>query len=135
MRAIVIGVIGLLLASVAWGRDSDKIYGVYWSPRRATLSPTPTLASPKPLTASTNSNRVSLTWNNIQNETGFLIERRRRGDQRFSEIAKTTTNVTTYTDLLTTTEGYDYRVRAYTANGNMIYSPYTNTVSSSVPCP
>jgi hypothetical protein len=152
MRIITIGAVGLLLASAAWARDSDKTISGYglWTvieqPTRPTPTPTPipsptptptpttNLASPEPLTAAITSNRVSLAWGNINSETGFLIERRRQGDQRFSEIAKTTTNVTTYTDILTTAEAYDYRVRAYLANGDMVYSPYTNTTTVSPAC-
>jgi hypothetical protein len=152
MRIIAIGAVGLLLASAAWARDSDKtISDYYWwdyfnQPTTPTPSPSPspspsptptpttTLTAPAPLTATISSDRVSLAWSNIRSETGFLIERRRQGDTQFSEIAKTMTDVTTYTDILTTNEAYEYRVRAYLAHGGMVYSPYTNTATVSAAC-
>ena len=87
------------------------------------------------MNASTQSNKVLLSWANISNETGYIVERRRHGSTTFSEVAKTTTDQITHTDLLTdTSTTYDYRVRAYSAVGGLTYSGYTNTAFSTVEC-
>ena len=78
---------------------------------------------------------MQLSWTNISSETGFLVERRTSGTGSFAEIAKTTENTTSYTDVLTsTTVNYEYRVRAYDVEGGMTYSPYTNTAVSTTDC-
>jgi hypothetical protein len=85
--------------------------------------------------ATTSSSRVQLQWTNISSETGFLVERRTSGSGSFAEIAKTTENTTSYSDVLTTTDvNFEYRVRAYDVEGGMTYSPYTNTAVSTVDC-
>lgn len=94
-----------------------------------------TLDSPNPLAGTTNAGQVYLNWANTSGETGFLIERRLQDGGSFAEIGKTVADVASYTDILTTTDHYEYRVRAYKATGpSMIYSDYTNTVVSTAPC-
>src|SRR5205809_5433959 len=131
MRNVPFALAALVLASGAWARDADKtiLSPNYTSPQqRPTQQPRAfVLSAPSPLKASTNSNRVSLTWSNINGETGFIVERRQKGTNQFAEIGKTTTDVTTYTDTLTTSGIHQYRVRAYSASGGMTYSRYTNT--------
>ena len=92
------------------------------------------LASPNPLQGATAVGQVKLTWGNIGGETGYVIERRVYAVGVFAEIGKTTADMTAYTDLLTESASYEYRVRAYKAGGGMSYSPYTNSVVSTVPC-
>jgi hypothetical protein len=76
-----------------------------------------------------------LSWTNIINETGYVIERRRSGTTQFTEVAKTTADSSTHTDILTdTSANYEYRVRAYSAVGDLSYSPYTNTAYSTTEC-
>ena len=105
----------------------------------ASLAVQPALAGPKleapiPLKETTALGRVTLAWTNIGGETGFLIERRAYGAGGFSEVAKTTADVTTYSDILATEVSYEYRVRAYRAQGTVTFSDYTNTVVSTVEC-
>ena len=52
-----------------------------------------------------------------------------------TQIATLPPNTTSYTDVLTTADvNFEYRVRAYDAEGGMTYSPYTNTAVSTVDC-
>jgi hypothetical protein len=86
------------------------------------------LPVPNPLQGSPAGSQVSLHWSNTTGETGFLIERRPAGGS-FAEIGKTTADVTSYEDSLTSAGQYEYRVRAYRSTGaNLTYSDYTNPV-------
>ncbi len=160
---IAIAVLTIALASPAWSRDGQSTFtnqvphvrgserngpiavpkpipqpqpSSYAAPRQRILQPQPSsLVAPNPLKASTESNRVLLSWANISGETGFLIERRRHDSNRFSEIAKTTANTISYTDIATATDvNYEYRVRAYDVDGGLIHSPYTNAAMSNFAC-
>lgn len=92
------------------------------------------LDAPQPLQGTINASGVALSWINVSGETGYLIERRPVDGGSFAEIAKTTADLTSYTDIPTATVNHEYRVRAYKAGPQMIYSEYTNTVVSTVPC-
>jgi hypothetical protein len=137
-RIAVIIAIMFLIAPEAWARDSDRaVSETYY--RSVPLPPRPPqpstgLTTPNPLKASTSTNAVLLSWSNIGNETGYVIERRAYGASRFTEVGKTTANITSYKDAVQTTQNYQYRVRAYSAVGTLTYSPYTNTTYSTVPC-
>src|SRR5262245_29138490 len=125
MRIVPLALTALVLSNAAWARDSGQVLGSY--------SPAFTLSAPSPLNARTNLNRVSLTWSNIKGETGFVVERR-KGTNPFAQIGKVTTDATTYTDVLTTSGIYQYRVRAYSASRlSTTYSPYTNTAYINTP--
>jgi hypothetical protein len=98
-----------------------------------TASATTSAAAPAPPAAPINLNatalsatRIDLTWtDNSNNEGGFKIESSPDG-RTFTEIATVGANVTTYSDTgLTCATFYQYRVRAFNANGN---SAYSNTV-------
>jgi hypothetical protein len=89
------------------------------------------LDAPSPLKGQAGTVGVALSWSNVGGESGYLIERRASGGS-FAEIAKTTTDRTSYTDLVTTTASYEYRVRAYRTAPKIIYSDYTNTLASTV---
>ena len=93
------------------------------------------LDAPAPLKGVTDAGKMALSWTNVSGETGFLVERRLYGGGGFAEIAKTTANVTAYTDTVAATTSYEYRVRAYRTQGGVLYSDYTNTVVSTAPCP
>src|ERR671927_866208 len=115
MRFVPVALIALVVASGAWARDSDKSLGGNYpapQPSRIQQARAPLLSAPNPLKASPNSNRVVLTWSDVTGETGYIVERRAKG-KKFAEIAKTTTDVNTYTDTLAATGIYQYRVRAY----------------------
>jgi hypothetical protein len=136
MRFVPVALIGLVVASGAWARDSDKSLSassVRQQPRIQQASAS-LLSAPTPLKASPNSNRIVLTWSNVSGETGYIVERRAKGKQ-FAEIAKTTTDVNTYTDTLTTSGIYQYRVRAYDASAGMTYSRYSNTTFTNARAP
>lgn len=77
---------------------------------------------------------VQLDWqDNSNNETGFAIERAPGGSTTFVEIARTTSNVVTYTDAgLPNSTSYVYRVRAFNTAGN---SAYSNSASATTPAP
>ena len=89
------------------------------------------LDPPNPLKGQTATGGVTLSWSNIGGETGYLVERRAAGGS-FAEIAKTTSDRTSYTDLVATTASYEYRVRAYRTAPKIIYSDYSNTIASTV---
>jgi hypothetical protein len=87
------------------------------------------LDPPNPLKGQTATGGVTLSWSNIGGETGYLVERRAAGGS-FAEIAKTTSDRTSYTDLVATTASYEYRVRAYRTAPKIIYSDYSNTIAT-----
>ena len=92
------------------------------------------LDAPGPLKGQTAAGSVALSWSDVGGETGYLVERRPSGSGSFAEVAKTTADRTSYTESVGTTLNYEYRVRAYRTAPYMIYSDYTNTVVSTVPC-
>ena len=92
------------------------------------------LEAPNPLQGATGATGTKLSWSNVGGETGYLIERRASEGGSFAEIAKTTADLTSYTDIPVEAVNYEYRVRAYRAGPQMIYSAYTNTVVSTIPC-
>jgi YVTN family beta-propeller protein len=67
---------------------------------------------------------ISLSWSgNFASVTGFIIERKKYSLGVFSEIATVAADVTTYYDPgLDYYANYYYRVKAYNADGNTIYS-------------
>src|SRR5262245_30205506 len=95
-------------------------------------SATRRLASPSLNAAADSANpmNVVLTWGDIFGETGYTIERKGSGSENFTEIAKLGPAITSYQDITTTAQSYDYRVRAYRIQGGQeIYSNYSNVVS------
>jgi hypothetical protein len=93
------------------------------------------LDAPSPLKGVTQDSKMALSWTNVSGETGFLIERRPYSGGSFAEVAKTTTDVTSYKDAPPADQSYEYRVRAYRTQGGLTYSDYTNIVVSTEPCP
>ncbi len=85
-------------------------------------------------TAVPNQLAVDLTWNdNSSNELGFEIERRMVGGNDFKRIAIVGPNTQFYrdeTDGLYRGSSYDYRVRAYNAQG---FSQYSNIYTVTIP--
>jgi hypothetical protein len=67
---------------------------------------------------------VTLTWqDSSNNELGFLIERSTNGAKSWTQIGQVGANVTSYTDTsVNKGKTYCYRVRAYNAIGNSVYS-------------
>ena len=66
---------------------------------------------------------------NSDNETGFIIERRKEGGS-YQQAGTVGPNVTTYTDSdLTPDTAYTYRVRAYNSLGNSPYRSAVDTVT------
>jgi titin len=127
----------LLAAAPAWARDGERILysgSSVASSSKSPAKPRTDLSAPSPLKATTDAQQVQLSWTNIANETGFLIERRRNGGGSFAEIAKTVADATSYTDTLLDSSQYEYRVRAYRASATMAYSPYTNLAYSTTEC-
>jgi len=67
---------------------------------------------------------LTLSWkDNSDNETGFAIERKKVGDEAFTEVARVAADVVTWTDAgLPNATAYTYRVRAFNEGGYSAYS-------------
>lgn len=101
------------------------------------VAPDPNIVNaPSNLSASTNNDQVSLTWNdNSINETSFLIERSvqpkgKNGQLDFSQVASIGADLTQYTETVAY-GSYVYRIRAYNANSNT-YSDFTANLNVQV---
>lgn len=72
------------------------------------------------------SSQINLKWlDNSDNETGFKVERKSKGE--YTEIATLGENVIFFSDTtLTVNTAYTYRVRAFNNDGNSIYSNTTS---------
>ncbi len=78
-----------------------------------------------------NQDRVTLTWtDNASNETGFIIQR--STSPNFTNISRFTVgaNVTTFSQNVSRTRDFYYRVRATNAAGN---SGFSNVVFVTTP--
>lgn len=79
-----------------------------------------------------NPSNFQISWtDNSGDETGFSIERKKDSGS-FTEIATVGTDVTEYTDTITESGTYSYRVRAYKGTE---YSDYSNTISETISAP
>jgi len=67
--------------------------------------------------------RVKLTWEDkSDNELGFIVERKKDGED-WQKIKDIPANITSYIDTgLNPGSKYYYRVKAYNASGNSVYS-------------
>ncbi|MCX7876836.1 MAG: fibronectin type III domain-containing protein [Melioribacteraceae bacterium] len=76
----------------------------------------------------TNQNKIELTWkDNSASEKGYLIERKELNQNNFSEIYKTISNISNFTDeSVINKKNYVYRLRGYNEDG---YSDYSNESS------
>ncbi|MBD5781174.1 hypothetical protein IEN85_16865 [Pelagicoccus sp. NFK12] len=85
-------------------------------------------AAPANLAAEDKTSKVTLTWDDLSNdETGFSIQRRKQGDQTWSQLATTAANVTTYNDNLDIgTDSFEYRVAA---DKGEVASGYSNVAT------
>ena len=91
------------------------------------------LIAPKNLSAQIiSTSRVDLSWSdNSDNEQGFVIERKRQG-QDYSAIVTLAADFTDYSDQAVPGPGkYYYRIKAYNANGDSAY--FETTVIYSAP--
>ncbi|MEW5766794.1 MAG: PKD domain-containing protein [bacterium] len=98
-------------------------FSVY-SKEAVVTSPDIPPAPPADLKAvASSSHSINLTWqDNSDNETGFRIERKGRGET-YAEIAAVPANTETYFDSgLSPNAAYSYRVRAYNQMGDSAYS-------------
>jgi YVTN family beta-propeller protein len=82
-------------------------------------------AAPSDLTAEAkSSSKIILEWtDNTTGETGFKVERRKDGEDDFSEVDLVDADITTYTNWgLQRDTTYDFRVRAYNEAADSAYS-------------
>jgi hypothetical protein len=68
--------------------------------------------------------QINLAWtDNAHNEMGFKIERKDSPTGVYSQIATVSPNTVTYTHTeVSPSTGYSYRICAYNAAGNSVYS-------------
>lgn len=87
--------------------------------------------APKLLTL-TGTNGANLLWrDNDDNESGFAIERSSGTNGLWTEIARTSNNITSYSDtFVTANANYSYRIRSWNAAG---YSAYSNVRAVTLP--
>jgi fibronectin type 3 domain-containing protein len=108
--------------------------GTASSPASATTDPAPAVpAAPSNLSATAVARtQIDLDWtDNADNETGFKIERSKRVNTNFSEIATVGPDVTSFSDTTVKKNTlYYYRVRATNSYGD---SPYSNEASAKTP--
>ncbi|MCY3714372.1 MAG: fibronectin type III domain-containing protein [Gemmatimonadetes bacterium] len=105
--------------------------------RATTQSNLPRAPSSLSATAKSSS-RIDLGWtDNSDNETGFKIERKlsSAANSSFRQVGTTSANDNDYSDSgLSEGTGYTYRVRAYNASGNSVYSASASaTTKVSIP--
>jgi titin len=96
------------------------------------------LPAPSSLIASAKStSQITLNWtDNSTNETGFKIERKTGATGTYALIATVGANVVTYSNTgLTVNTTYYYRIYAYNATGNSVYSNIANATPASLPAP
>ncbi len=89
-----------------------------------TMGTTPPYAPANLAATAISSAQIDLSWtDNSNNETGFKIERKTGANGVYGEISNVGANVTTYVDVgLSSETTYYYRVRAYNASGDSLYS-------------
>ncbi|MHC4744798.1 MAG: PA14 domain-containing protein [Planctomycetota bacterium] len=108
--------------------------GTVSSPAGATTDPAPAIpAAPSSLSATpVSQTQIDLDWtDNADNETGFKIERSKRVNTNFKEIATVGADVTSFSDTTVRKNTlYYYRVRATNAYGD---SDYSNEASARTP--
>ncbi len=84
-------------------------------------------------TAPNNINTINLAWDNVTNETGYKVERKKGVSGTWSQIGTPGLDVVTFAD---TTGGtgtqYFYRVRATNAGGDSVYSAEANATTAEV---
>ncbi|PIT92362.1 MAG: hypothetical protein COU08_02560 [Candidatus Harrisonbacteria bacterium CG10_big_fil_rev_8_21_14_0_10_42_17] len=81
---------------------------------------------------------IVVKWqDNSVNEKGFTIERKKKGETRFTEITKTAANITQYIDKTVSAESeYEYRISAFNALGRSVFSDVTGlTTGGDIPNP
>jgi hypothetical protein len=107
-------------------RDSLLNTGAASSEASATTDAPPALpAAPSNLSVTAISGtEIDLSWtDNATDETGFKIERSKRVNTDYAQVATVGANVTSYSDTgLKKNTTYFYRVRATNANGDSAYS-------------
>ncbi|MBE0539216.1 MAG: PQQ-dependent sugar dehydrogenase, partial [Ignavibacterium sp.] len=95
------------------------------------FTPTAAIIAPSYLRLqSTIPGETNLFWkDNSTNETGFIIERQTNPSETFIVIDSVSTDVTSFSDVVTDTAFYTYRVRAYDA---LNQSGYSNEASINI---
>jgi phosphodiesterase/alkaline phosphatase D-like protein len=69
--------------------------------------------------------QITVTWENVSNETGYKIYRSQTPSGTYNQIGTTPANTCTYTDQgLSSGTQYCYKVKAYNASGDSGFSPY-----------
>ncbi|MEO6435581.1 MAG: fibronectin type III domain-containing protein, partial [Tepidisphaeraceae bacterium] len=112
-------------------RDSEPAYFSFTTPAGTPAAPATLAATP-----SISRRAIDLSWQNVQFETGYKIERSLDGVDGWSQIATTTANVTAYRNTgLTTGATYYYRVRANNGAADSAYSPVAGAVAPAIVAP
>jgi hypothetical protein len=118
----------------SWTVQVDAVGGSDTATLMITVDAAPAIpAAPTGLSAAAISiSQIDLSWtDNANNETGFRIERSKRNNSSFAEIATVGQDVTSYNDTTVSKKTtYFYRVRATNADGD---SSYSNESSATTP--
>ena len=76
---------------------------------------------------------IDLSWNDVSNETGYLVERSPDGSSSWVQLNINAPNVTTYSDTgLSSGTTYYYRVR-FNLVGNSAYTSVVNAMTTATP--
>ena len=98
----------------------------YKSTQYETASVT-TLKEVKKPTVTTSSGKVKIKWTDISGESGYQVQKLKKVNGKYVNVAKYTTTSTSKTVTATKGTGYYYRVRAYKiVNGDKVYGPWSD---------
>ena len=109
---------------------TQKVYSEYSDVLSAkSLPDTPEILAVKP----TAYNKLQISWKSAEGAEGYVIYEKKPGDNNFSVLKAVNSEITSYTEKVSVSEEYTYKVRAYyVENNKKIYGSYSEEVSGKV---